>query len=107
MITRVGQLIKLTELDNLVKWENLRWHQESKINRTYNYASERNWTDLIKIFTSLKGTEKVVEDRNYSIRKEGISVHSRAERENIFVENIFLYDARVYTNFWLAKIVLE
>ena len=36
------------------------------MNRTFNYASERNRTDSRNICTSVKGTEKIVKERNYS-----------------------------------------
>ena len=59
------------------------------MNRTYNYVSERNITYRINICTSVKGTEKIAKDRNYSIGTEHISVHSRTECRNICVTNIF------------------
>ena len=37
------------------------------MNRTYDSVSERNRTGRRKICTSVKGTEKIVKDQNYSI----------------------------------------
>ena len=78
-----------------------------KMNITYNYSSERNRIDRINIYTSVKGTEKIEKDRNYSIGTECISVHLHTELKNICVLEIFLYNAQFYTSFLLTKRVLE
>ena len=70
------------------------------MNITYNYVSAMNIPDSRKIFMSVKGIENIAKDRNYSTGTELISVHSRAERTNNCVTDIFLYDARAYTSFY-------
>ena len=77
------------------------------MNRTYNYVRERNRTDRRNICTSVKGTEKIAKDRNYSIRTERISVDSRTERTNVCVTKIFLYEARANKISLLSRRVSE